>query len=148
MVKYLNIEGSEKVLELYEEWPSFHDAEILSVNLDRQKTSGQYGPTVTIKLHTFVMTNEVDNKGYYKTIKHAQIIFQFYDVVEFELTHGFGIQNSLSDVSFKDIRSHQEEGINYAVEFCAHFNCDIDFKCSSITVIEVKEGIPNESIYA
>lgn len=148
MDKYLNIEGSEKILKLYGGWPSFHDSEILSVNLGRAKTKGKYGPTVTIKLHGFVMTNEIDDKGHYKTVDHAQIVFQFYDVVEFELTHGFGTQNPLSEVSIEDIRSHQLEDINYSVRFGAHLNCDVEFKCSSVTVASVVEGIPSESIYA
>ena len=148
MRQYLNIEGSEGILDLYGEWPLFHDSEILSVNLDRGKTEGNYGPTVTIKIHGFQMTNEIDEQGQYKTVKHAQIVFQFYDVVEFELTHGFGTQNPLWGVSVEDIRSHQLEGINYSVGFGAHLNCDIEFKCASITVKSVDEGIPSESIYA
>lgn len=148
MGKYLNIEGSEKVLELYGEWPSFHDAEILSVNLDRGKAEKKCGPIVAIKLHGFAITNELDDKGHYKVVNHAQIVFQFYGVVEFALTHGFGTQNPLSGVSIEDIRSHQLEGINYFVEFSAHLNCDIEFKCSSVVVASVEEGIPNESIYA
>lgn len=148
MDQYLNIEGSEKILELYGKWPSFHDAEILSVNLDRGKAEGKFGPTVTINLHGFEITNELNDKGHYKTVKHAQIVFQFYDVVEFELTHGFGTQNPLSGVSIEDVRSHQLEGINYSVGFGAHLNCDIELRCSSIMVASVEEGVPNESIYA
>jgi len=51
MGKYINIEGSERILDLYGEWPTFHDSEVLSVNLDREKENGKYGPTVTIKVH-------------------------------------------------------------------------------------------------
>ncbi|VAX04484.1 hypothetical protein MNBD_GAMMA19-2114 [hydrothermal vent metagenome] len=99
-------------------------------------------------LHGFEMTTELNDKGHYKTINHAQIEFKFYDVVEFSLTHGFGTQNSLSGISIEDIRSHQLEGINYSVGFDAHLNSDVEFKCSSISVVSVEEGIPNESIYA
>ncbi len=148
MEKYLNIDGSEKIVELYGGWPSFHDSEVLSVSLDRGKEKGEFGPSLTIKLHGFAMTNELNDKGHYKTVNHAQITFQFYDVVEFSLTHGFGTQNPLSGVSIEDIRSHQLERINYSVGFDAHLNCDIEFKCSSILVVSVEEGIPNESIYA
>ncbi len=148
MDKYLNIEGSEQITGLYDEWPSFHDAEVISVDLDRGKQKGKLGPTVTVKIHGFTITNELNEKGHYKTVNHAQITFQFYDVVEFSLEHGFGAQNPLAGVSIKDIRSHQLEGINYDVGFGAHFNCDIEFKCASISVVSVAKGIPNESIYA
>lgn len=72
-------------------WPSFHDAEVLSVNLDRGKAEGLYGPTVTIALHGFEITNELNEKSHYS---------------------------------------------------------DIEFKCSSVMVVSVKEGVPDESIYA
>lgn len=37
MDKYLKIEGSKKIVELYGGWPSFHDAEVLLINLNREK---------------------------------------------------------------------------------------------------------------
>ena len=112
MNKYLNIEGAEKVLSIFGEWPSFHDAEILSVVLDRNAFKGQYGPTVTVTLHCFKITNEVvDNQ--YRTVKHNIVTFAFYDVVEFNLGYGFGQQNPLSGFTIFDIRCDQLDNINY-----------------------------------
>ncbi|MEZ5429154.1 MAG: Imm50 family immunity protein [Pyrinomonadaceae bacterium] len=70
MKNYIDIEGSEKILELYGKWPSFHDSEIISINLDRDKENGKYGPTVTVKIHGFTITNEIDERGHYKIKSH------------------------------------------------------------------------------
>lgn len=147
MNKYLNIEGSEKILSIFQEWPSFHDAEILSVVLDRNAFKGQYGPTVTVRLHCFQITNEVVNNQY-RTVKHNVVTFAFYDVVEFNLGHGFGQQNPLSGFTILDIRGDQLENINYNVSFDAHMTGDLHFKCSKIEVLSVEGGIPDGSVYA
>lgn len=146
MKEYLGITGSKKILDLYNGWPSFHDAEVVSLLLDRNRCKGKYGPTVTVKIHCFTITNEVVN-GHYKTTNHALITVRFYDVVEFLLEHGFGTQNPLSGFFVEDIRTHQLEGMNYEVYFGAHLNCDMNFKCSAIEVISLEEGIPPGSIY-
>jgi len=146
MNKYLNIEGSEEILSIFGRWPSFHDAEILSVFLDRNAHKGKHGPTAIIKVHCFLITNEIiDNK--YRTIKHNIITFAFYDVVEFELSYGFGQQNHLSGIEILDIRSDQLENINYQINFDAHMTCDLHFKCSIIDVLSIEGGMPIGSVY-
>ncbi len=89
MKRYLNIDGSEQILKIHEEWPSFHDSEVISLCLDRDKLKGYFGPTITIKIHCFQITNQVV-RNHYKIVKHNIITFAFYDLVEFELHHGFG----------------------------------------------------------
>jgi hypothetical protein len=147
MNRYLNIAGSEGILGIFEVWPSFHDAEIISVLLDRNSCKGQYGPTVTIKLHCFQISNEVVGNQY-KTIKHNIVTFAFYDVVNFNLGYGFGQQNSLSGFTISDIRGDQLENINYKVCFDAHTTCDLHFNCSKLEVLSIESGIPVGSVYA
>ncbi len=146
MKQYLNIDGTEPILEIYEEWPSFHDAEVISFCLDRNKFEGCYGPTITIKVHCFEITNQIENR-HYKTVKHNLITFAFYDLVEFELHHGFGQQNPLSGFTIIDISSDQLENIRYKVGFDAHLNCDLSFKCSKIKILSIEESIPIDSVY-
>jgi Immunity protein 50 len=142
MDRYLDIAGSEQILSIYGEWPSFHDAEIISVFLDRKRYEGKYGPTVKVHVHCFEITNEIVD-GHYKTINHNVINFAFYDVVEFEL-NGFDHQNILSGLNIKNIRSYQLENINYQV----NFTCGLHFQCSTIEILTVETGIPNDSVYA
>jgi len=63
-----NIPGAEDVVRWFGYWPDFHDAEVLSITLNRST-----GPTVEI--HTFERTPEVDARGFYVLAKHAIVTF-------------------------------------------------------------------------
>ena len=50
-------------------WPSFHDAEVFEVQFDRghvepEKSLYEF-PTLTLKIHLWEMTREVDQSGYF-----------------------------------------------------------------------------------
>lgn len=51
------VENAAALEAIFGRWPSFHDAEVLRVALDR---SGDDGPTLELVVHVFVMTGEVD----------------------------------------------------------------------------------------
>ncbi len=146
MNKYFDIDGTEELLKIFGEWPSFHDSEVLSVMFDRNAIKGRYGPTLIVKIHCFQITNEVIN-GCYKTINHHIIEFAFYDAVEVSLGYGFGQQNSLSGFFISDIREYQLDNVNYEVHFDGHTKCDLRFKCSKIEVQSIEPGIPEGSVY-
>jgi len=55
------VEGSQKVEDIFGEWPSFHDAEVLEVTLDREARDAVRGPTIRFTVHAFQMTEEVDS---------------------------------------------------------------------------------------
>jgi hypothetical protein len=148
MCDYTGIKNHEAVLKHYGSWPSFHDAELISILLDRDKGEGLYGPTATIKIHAFNMTDQVDERGYYIAADHAVITFYFTDIVEFELQYSFGNQNPISELYIEDIRSHQLENINYAVHIDTDLSAEIRFKCAGIEVKSVEGGIPDGSVYA
>lgn len=59
------IENQELVTEIFGEWPSFHDAEVVSLRLDRQgEGGGEDGPTLDAAIHVWRTTEEVDPRGY------------------------------------------------------------------------------------
>lgn len=66
--------------------PSFHDAEIISVTLDREGISGN------IRIRTFEMTSDVDAQGYFVLKKHVVVGFQLSGITGLELTD-FNHQN-------------------------------------------------------
>ncbi len=55
--------------------PEFHDAELPSVDLRAAPE-----PSV-VKVHAFRMTDEVDDRGYFKLDKHALVTFTLTDLV-------------------------------------------------------------------
>ena len=64
------IPGADQVVQWFGYWPSFHDAEVLSIKLDRPGTS-------YVQIHTWEKTSEVDASGYYVRTKHAVVTFLF-----------------------------------------------------------------------
>lgn len=86
-----DLPGAQALIEWFGRWPSFHDAEILSVSLDRTGTS-------CIRLHTWDLTGEVDAKGYYLLRNHVVVSFLLDDVADLELV-GFSHQNVISGLT-------------------------------------------------
>ncbi len=66
--KVPDIPGAEDVVRWFGQWPSFHDAEVISIALHRSKG-------VIVEMHAFETSSEVDTRGYYVQAKHAIITF-------------------------------------------------------------------------
>jgi len=75
------ISGVESVVSWFGEWPSFHDAEILDIHLNREGVSW-------LNIHAWLMTNETyekDGKPYFRTDRHAVVRFQLDEIIDLEL---------------------------------------------------------------
>ena len=72
--------------------PSFHDAEVLSVTLDRAE------PSCVLRVHAFQMTSEVNSDGVYILKNHAVVTFRIGAITAMELD-GFNHQNALMGLS-------------------------------------------------
>ena len=68
MTETPDIPGAADVVAWFGYWPSFHDAEVLSITLDRLNAS-------RVVIHTFEMTREVNARGHYVLDKHAVVTF-------------------------------------------------------------------------
>jgi hypothetical protein len=79
------IAGAQELHDWFGYWPTFHDAEIVSLHLNRRSPS-------SMLIHTWEMTNKVDERGFYVMEKHAVVEFIFEDISELELG-GFSHQN-------------------------------------------------------
>src|SRR5437879_13062877 len=65
------IEGASQLMDVYGYWPSFHDAKVETVVIERQ------GPTVTIH---FVTNDLVDKDGVQERDKLAQVTIRWHGV--------------------------------------------------------------------
>ena len=63
------IEGAQALLNWFGYWPTFHDAEVLSIVLKRSGKS-------QVKVHVFGGTSELDRTGA-PAVKHAVATFEF-----------------------------------------------------------------------
>ncbi len=87
------IPGADNVVAWFGGWPSFHDAEVLEFLFVRKGIS-------YLRLHAWVMTDQVDARGYYVLDKHAVVTFFFESVTGLELS-GFSGQNVINGLELE-----------------------------------------------
>jgi hypothetical protein len=90
---YKGIPGGAELLAWFGGTPSFHDAEIVNLNLFRRSAS-------TLSLHTWNTTREVDTRGYFVLDKHAVVSFALDDVIDLQLD-GFSHQNVVGGLNLR-----------------------------------------------
>jgi hypothetical protein len=131
------ISGAGQLLRVFGSWPSFHDAEVLWLRLDRlARREGCYGPTLDTMVHAFEMTGEVGEDGRYALRHHVLVHLRFFDVDELRL-EGFNDQNALMGITLRDLRDRQMERVRWAAHFDSAFGVDASFTCFAIEVISV-----------
>jgi hypothetical protein len=108
-----DIPGAAEVVAWFGYWPAFHDAEVLSIALNRSGAS-------QVAIYTFETTRDVDPSGHYILVKPAMITFRLegfpqdqQGIVNTRLEF-FNHQNVLNGVSVRPIAGGYElilEGI-------------------------------------
>ena len=71
------IQNHAAVVDFFGCWPSFHDAQVIS-----------YEPapdSVKLTIHGWLMTDEVDAKGYFVLRNHALVTFRFSDLHDVQM---------------------------------------------------------------
>ena len=63
------VTGAQQLHDWFGCWPTFHDAEIISLHLNRRNPS-------ILKIHTWEMTKEVDQTGHYVMEKDVVVDFE------------------------------------------------------------------------
>jgi hypothetical protein len=122
-----DIPGVADVIAWFGYWPTFHDAEVLSILLDR--TGGS-----RIAIHTFEMTREVDLSGHYVLGKHAIVTFVLEGFPQDERgitntrVEAFNSQNVLSSARVIKI----PKGYELVLEGC--FGVDGSLVCERMSV--------------
>lgn len=86
-----NLPGAAALTAWFGGWPSFHDAEIHELHLNRSGLS-------TLKLQTWFMTNAVDEKGFYVCEKYVMVTFNFTQIEQLVL-EDFNHQNVIFELN-------------------------------------------------
>ena len=128
------IENGHLLTDIFGRWPSFHDAEVLEIILNRGERS-EYGSWLSIKIHVFEMTSQVEN-GAYVLRHHCAVNFRFREIYELKLD-SFNQQNVLWGLRIVDISDRQLERINFEVFFDGTFGVSASLQCNSINVESV-----------
>lgn len=124
---YKRIRNAHEVINLLGKWPSFHDAEILNVELDRKV------PSLQLRVYTFLMNKEITKKGYYKRINQCIITFRFLSIDNVNLSD-FNHQNVIFGFCFKEIRNG-----NINVVISSAYGLSGRFNCKDIEIVSVEK---------
>jgi len=128
-----NLPGAHRLVEWFEHWPSFHDAEVTCIELNRDGVSH-------LRIHCFRMTDRIDDRGYYISDKHAIVSLILEDIKYLELT-GFNHQNVLSSLSMSAV----EDGYEVVLGDCYGVSGRIVARTLSF---DLQPGMPTNSTYA
>lgn len=128
------IEDADRILRIFGDWPSFHDAEVLRLTLDR---AGPQGPSLDLVIHAFEMTPDVDPSGFYVLKNHTLVTLRFIGVA-LESLGGFNHQNVLSDLAITPLDPEEHDGRRVGVTMHSSYGLEGSFECSSCLVADVE----------
>ena len=133
------IKGSEKLLAVFGRWPSFHDAEVIEIQLSRVRAgsrSNRYeGPLLLARVHTWDITNDVDSTGHYVLKNHTLVTLRFSDVRELKL-EGFNHQNAIFGLTIQPKETTNPTDSKFHIEVDPSFGVDATFDCASVEILD------------
>lgn len=90
------IKNATIVIDHFGYWPTFHDAEIISIKFER--THDKANTSVVLSVYAFEMTSKL-NGVHFEHIKHCFIDIEFVGINKSEI-EGFNHQNAVSRLTF------------------------------------------------
>lgn len=143
-----HIEGAEKITNIFGYWPSFHDAEIINFHLwrgdvdpDRKK---YIGPVLTLLVHLWELTNEVNTEGFLILKHHTLATLRFHNVFEDIQMSGFNHQNAIFGLRIE--RKSRDSGPSpyFEVALDPSFGIGASFTCFRVEVTDARACEPDE----
>lgn len=138
---YPEVPGGDELLAWFGEVPTFHDAEIVSLSLNRAGAS-------ELQIHGWIMTDSVDPDGHIVLDKHAVITFKFEGILDLQLD-GFGAQNVVAGLILQRATDRgrsayypmPEDDLDVEVELLPCYGLDGFIRAKKVT-ISVVPGRP------
>ena len=127
------IQNAHLLTDIFGYWPTFHDAEVHSILLDRDQ---EHYASLEAKIHLFEMTNVVDERGYYVLQHHTLVLLRFQGLADLEICD-FNDQNALLGLEIKDL-SAEGRSVSFEVDFDAAYGFGASFKCQEIAVLSAE----------
>jgi hypothetical protein len=130
------IQNSHLLTDIFGYFPSFHDAEVLRMTLDRGDADS-FKPSLQATIHVFHVTPEIDERRRYVLTNHVLATFRFREIVELSLAD-FNHQNVLQRLSIVDISDRQLERVKFQVLMDGIHGVTAEFQCRSVSVESVE----------
>ena len=137
------IQNSHLLTDIFGRFPSFHDAEVLRITLDRDE-SQLFRPYLQATIHVFEMTSQIDERGQYVLKNHVSVIFRFVEIYQLSL-EDFDQQNVLQRFHIVDVSDRQLERIKFEVLMSGTFGVTAKFQCNSIRIESVEPYVRKQS---
>lgn len=128
------IENSEIVEAIYGYWPSFHDAEILSITLQQQRDSNSANAIIRLNYWETKIINEETSRFDYVLDKNMVITLEFRKVTDC-CVEEFNHQNVIDELLIEKT----VHGIE--AEFIAIHGAGVTVSADSVSVVEVEPFI-------
>ena len=93
-----NISGADAVVAWFGKWPTFHDAEVLTVHIDRELKRS------FVRVRAFTRSNRTDAHGHFLRERDALVVFEFTGIRLVDL-HGedADVQNVIGGLRIDEI---------------------------------------------
>jgi hypothetical protein len=134
---YKTIIGYEKVLTVFGKWPSFHDAEVISLALERDVGEECTAPRMTVTLHAFRLEVSPDDPSRNDSL----VSLQFRAVEKLKLAD-FNHQNAINGITISTQWSDQLQRQVLQVKFLQGFGLSCEFQSEEIEVMLVQPYQP------
>lgn len=133
------------ITKVYGRWPTFHDAEVKSITLQR----GPGEPFMDCSIHLFEMTSDISPSGHYVTTKHNIVVLRFSGIILYELKW-FNAQNVIDGL---DIQPAENGEGRLAVYLPSNSGAEARFNCDSVRIVSIEpytseQRVRDGSIYA
>ena len=124
------IRNAVLVTDIFGYWPSFHDAEIVSIRLERAPDV----PYLEAVIDVFQMTDEINVDGYYVNKNNTLVTLRFSDL-QLHSLDSFNHQNVLFELT---IEPKTDSDFRFAIAFSSSYGCEAHFDCNTIEVIQAE----------
>jgi len=148
----IEINNSASLVALFGHWPDFHDGEIHRFGID---TTDHRNPVIEIEFEIAEMSNEVDERGYYRDRQRARATIRFDNVGNLRL-EGLYNQNSIGHLDMLPATAEDVDEVlgandprgprRHRVEWSSNIGMAGSFICDGITVLNAESytRLPNE----
>jgi hypothetical protein len=129
------IKNSELLSEIFGRWPTFHDAEVVQITLDRGDYKSNIPPFLLAGIHVLKLVSKDDGYGKYLW-SHYLVALRFFGIEGLKLG-GWSFQNVLTDLYIEEIPEPRSDESKYQVFFEWCTGLWAEFTCSAIEVESV-----------
>jgi hypothetical protein len=108
-----DVGGAQELFDWFGYWPSFHDATVLSFQVNLTESSH-------LRLHTWEMTDRVDERGFFILTKHVVVEFILEDISKLDL-EGFSGQDVILGLAVHKV----DFGFKLTIDPCCNLGGEI-----------------------